>query len=184
MTRCVVHVPLRGFEELIFGIKNISMKTALLAFAAGFEICSELTAEMRLEIADWDEGRRVCIGVLPEGPYITVEKRAGLITYVGQGRREADITILFKNMDSALLVFTGQTGSADIAGEFRIRVEGSNARAMELTRAMTVVQTYLFPSMILRKTLKRVPAFDAARLGLKARVMGLLPARMAMIASR
>ncbi|MFA6035296.1 MAG: hypothetical protein WC889_20535 [Myxococcota bacterium] len=159
-------------------------QTSLMALGATFELASELVPEMQEELKDWDEGRRVSIGVLPAGPYITIQNVGGRIKYLGLGQKAPDLSVLFKNLDSAVLIFAAQIGSATAVAENRICIHGSNSYAMAATRAMAIVQTYLFPGIILKKTFKRAPVLDAKHLLIKARIMGLLVPRLAKVAGR
>jgi len=164
--------------------KRALCKGALLGLAAVFELTSEYVTQMQEEIADWDEGRRVTIGVLPSGPYITIEKSMDRIRYVGPNPGDASVSILFKNLDSAVLLFTGQLGAPWAVAENRVCVHGSNSEAIQVTRAMAIVQTYLFPGPILKKTFKRPPRLTAAQMANKVRIMGLLTPVMIRLAGR
>jgi hypothetical protein len=157
--------------------KAVLCRTSLLALGMTFELASDHAPEMAAELAPWDEGRRIGIGVLPNGPHITLEKRGPRLVYLGQGLADPHVAILFKNLDSAVLVFTGQIGAHHAVAENRVVVRGPNHQAMEATRAMAIVQTYLFPGLILAKTFKRPPVLTRAQLLAKARVYaGLVPA--------
>ncbi len=157
---------------------------ALLGLAAVFEMTSRYVPEMGKEIADWDDGRRVTIGVLPSGPYITIQKVGERLRYLGARSVDPSVSILFKNLDSAVLVFTGQIGAPWAVAENRICVHGSNTEALQVTRAMAIVQTDLFPGLILKKTFKRPPQLTVAQMANKARIMGLLTPRMIRMAGR
>ena len=170
-------------ESVVLG-KRALCKGALLGLAAVFELASRYVVEMQREIADWDEGRRVTIGVLPSGPHITIEKSGDRIRYVGPNPGGSSVSILFKNLDSAILVFTGQIGAPWAVAENRVCVHGANAEAIQVTRAMAIVQTYLFPGPILKKTFKRPPRLTAAQMANKARIMGLLTPHMVRLAGR
>ena len=164
--------------------KRALCKGALLGLAAVFELTSRYVKEMQDEIGSWREGRRVTIGVLPSGPYITIEKAGDRLAYVGPNPGDASVSILFKNLDSAILVFTGQLGAPWAVAENRVCVHGSNAEALQVTRAMAIVQTYLFPGPILKKTFKRPPKLSLRQLANKALIMGLLTPVMARISGR
>ncbi|MBN1947910.1 MAG: hypothetical protein JW797_19745 [Bradymonadales bacterium] len=153
-------------------------RTSLMALAATFELTSRHVPAMQEEIADWEDGRRVGIGVLPLGPFITIAKEGNRLKYLGKGLRNAGVSILFKNLDSALLIFTGQLGAPQAVAENRVCVHGNNYHAMQVTRAMAIVQTYLFPGLILNKTFKRPPRLNVRQLGTKALVMGMLTPRL------
>jgi len=159
-------------------LKVITAKTSLMALGVTFELCAKYVPEMKNEISDWEDGRNVGIGVLPTGPYITVRKDGEKFTYLGSGLQDAEISILFKNLDSAMMIFLGQLGAADAVAENRVCVQGQNYMAMQVTRAMAIVQTYLFPGFILRNTFKRPPKLNGQQIATKAKIMGLLTPKL------
>ena len=159
-------------------------RVSLLALAAMFELASRRVAALRDEVLRWEDGRRVGIGVLPCGPYVTIAARAGRIDYLGAGLRSPQVSLLFKNLDSALLIFTGQLGAHQAVAENRVCIHGDNAKAMQVTRAMAVVQSYLMPRWQLRRTFKRVPTLSARQRATKALLMAALPVAVARAARR
>lgn len=169
--------------KLSTGAKRTIAHTSLLALAGGFDLTSRYVPEMQAELSRWNDGRRVGLGVIPDGPAVTLALEGGRMRCAGAGLVEPDVSLLFKNLDSALLIFTGQLGAAQAAAENRVCVHGDNALAMQVTRAMAIVQTYLFPEAMLRKTFKRVPELDGRALARKALVMSLLPAAIARAAT-
>jgi len=154
--------------------KTALCRTSLLALGMTFELASDHVPEMATELEGWDEGRRVGIGVLPNGPYITIQKQGPRLAYLGSGLAEPHIAILFKNLDSAVLVFTARIGAHHAVAENRVVVRGPNHYGMEATRAMAIVQTYLFPGVLLKKTFKRPPRLTRAQLLAKGRVYAAL----------
>lgn len=150
----------------------------LAVFGRAFELVSERVPAFAEEISTWEEGRRVVIGVLPQGPFMTIEKRGKRVVYLGPGSQNPTISILFKNLDSALLIFTGQLGAPYAVAENRVIIHGENAKAMQATRAMALVQTYLFPGLILKRTFKRPPKLSASELATKAAIYALLTPRL------
>jgi hypothetical protein len=166
------------------GAKQWLARLSLLALAAMFELASRRVAALRDELARWDDGRRVGLGVLPDGPSITLAARGGQIDYLGAGLREPEVSLLFKNLDSALLIFTGQLGAHHAAAENRVCIHGDNAKAMQVTRAMAIVQSYLMPRRQLRQTLKRLPPMSGGRRATKALLMAALPLAIARAARR
>jgi len=173
-----------GMMKAGHNLKETTAKTSLLALGATFELCSELVPEMQEEIADWDDGRRISIGVLPNGPFITIQKSGNRIKFLGASMKDPDLCVLFKNLDSAMLIFTAQIGAPQAVAENRICVYGSNYNAMQTTRAMAIVQTYLFPGILLKMTFKRPPQLSLKQIAIKTKIMGMLVPRLAAIIGR
>jgi hypothetical protein len=156
-------------------VKRAVAHAALVGLGAMFELCSKQIPEMAEEVKDWRDGIRVALGVMPDGPAITVALKRGRFHFIAPRVSSADIAIYFKNLDAALMVFTGQIGSAQAVAERRLAVHGNNHEAMAVTRAMAIVQTYLFPALVTRQTFKRPPELNRTQLIRKAAIMGQLP---------
>lgn len=175
---------IKDYMELPHKAKYMLCHVSLLALGVTFELVSKYVLEMQEELADWESGRRVCIGVLPGGPSITIEKEGTRINYLGMGPRDPHVSIFFKNLDAGVLIFTGQLGAPAAVAENRVCVHGENGKAMQVTRAMAIVQTYLFPGLILKKTFKRPPKLSSEQLANKAKIMGLLTPMLVLAAFR
>lgn len=170
--------------------KRALCRTSLLALGTAFELVSQRVPELQAEIAGWEEGRTVSLGVAPAGPHMRIRKRGARIVFLGMGLGSkeagtaADTSILFKNLDSAVMVFAGLIGSHEAVAENRVSVHGSNHKAMEMTRAMAIVQTYLFPDLMLKRTFKRPPKLTLRQLATKAGIYASLVPALAVTAWR
>ncbi len=160
--------------SMTYKVKETIVKTSLLALATTFEIVSKHSPELKAEIADWEDGRVFSLGVLPDGPAVSLKKEGDQIRYLGKGYKNPKLKVLFKNVDAALLPFTGQMGSHTAFVQHRAIVHGNIGEAMQASRAMDIVQTYLMPVFILKKNSKRPPKLTGAEMLLKARVMTTL----------
>jgi len=156
--------------------KKIVAQTSLLALATGFETVSKRAPELKAEIADWEEGRVFSLGVLPDGPSVSLRKEGDRIRYLGQGHGASRLRILFKNVDAALLPLTAQMGSHTAFCQHRAVLHGNVAEAMQTSRAMITVQTYLMPGFILKRTMKRPPKLTPRQYALKGWVWATLVA--------
>jgi len=157
-----------------FKAKRAVVSTSLLALGVAFEIVSKHAKELKEELKYWQDGLVISLGVL-NGPIITFKNDGGEIKYLGKGiKGNPDLTIYFKNVDSAFMTFTGQMGSYTAFVQHRALLHGNVGQAMQASRAMAIVQTYLMPGLIFDKLFKRAPKLSASQLALKARVMATL----------
>lgn len=157
-----------------YKLKKSVVSTSLLALATAFEIVSKYSPELKAELADWEDGRTFSLGVLPDGPAVTLKKVGDKIRYIGKGVKDPHLAIYFKNLDCALLPLTGQMGAHIASAQHRAILHGNVAEAMQINRAMAIVQNYLMPGIVLKKICKRPPKFTGKQLALKARVMAML----------
>jgi len=162
------------FPVLQTKTKYALVDTTLMVIGAAFEVVSTRVPEFRAEISDWNEGRKCGVGVLPKGPFITLQKRHDKMIYLGKGKKDADVTFFFKNLDSAVMLFTAQMSAHQAAAESRILVDGVNSYAMELNRALAIVETYLFPGIILNRIFKRPPRLTAKQHLIKGQILAAL----------
>jgi hypothetical protein len=162
------------FQTIQTKSKYALVDTTLTVIGAAFEVVSKMSPELQAEIADWNDGRKCGVGVLPSGPFITLQKQKDQIVYLGKGKQEADVTFLFKNLDSAVMLFTAQTSAHQAAAECRILIDGVNSYAMELNRALSIVETYLFPGIVLNMIFKRPPRLTAKQQITKGRILAAL----------
>jgi len=160
------------------GGKKAVASVALLALGSTFELVSGHSSELKKEIADWQDGVVMLLGVFPDGPAMSVKKENGGIRFLGMGMCDADLKVLFKNLDSAMMVLTGQMGAHTAFAQCRAVVYGNLGAGMQLSRALNIVQKFILPSFMLNRTFKRPPVFSSDDLLLKARVMATLAPRM------
>ncbi|MGC8492258.1 MAG: hypothetical protein ACP5SH_11025 [Syntrophobacteraceae bacterium] len=139
--------------------KRAYLAVALRVFGAAFEAVTRNSVECKKELADWEEGRRFALGVEPSGPYVTLEKKGSVIRMIGTGLEEPHLSILFKDLDSAMMVFTTCMGVVQATAENRALIRGDNARAMEVIRVLDIIMTYLLPGFVLKKNFRRAPRF-------------------------
>ena len=164
--------------------KKMLVASSLRALGVMFELVSEHSPELRAELADWDEGRVVGLGVLPHGPAISLLKQQERIRFLGTGLANPAIGILFKNMDAAAMIFGGQIGAHMGSIEHRVVVHGNVVHAMQAVRAMNIVQKFLMPTLLLNRTTKRPVRLSGPELRTKARVLAGLVPRLVTTAGR
>ncbi len=148
-----------GYPEWERKLKKNYISLVLQALGPCFEPVSRLVPECREELSYWEEGRRFALGVLPNGPAITIEKRDGRLYYLGTGMQSPDVSILFKNLDAGMMAFTLYIGTVQAAAENRVITRGDNGMIMEAVRILDLVEFYLFPSFIAKRNFRRAKKF-------------------------
>jgi hypothetical protein len=166
-----------------YRVKKVVARTSLLALGVAFEMVAKHSVELQSELADWEDGRIFSLGVLPAGPTVSLRKEGDRIRYLGRGQHDAEIKILFKNVDSALLMMTCRMGSHTAFAQHRSVVHGDIGKAVQVSRAMSIVQLFVAPGFVLKRICKRPPKLSPAQLLLKVRILATLPIAM-LIAMR
>lgn len=158
-------------------VKYVMLDIATVFLGAAFEVVSRNVPELKRELADWEDGRRFALGILPKGPFVTLEKQGTQVNYLGKGLKAPDVSFFFKNMDAGLPIFLGLKSTHAAVAECKVLIQGNNAYAMEVNRAISTVLTYLFPVRIFKHLFKEVPRLEFSQLINKAKVYGaLMPA--------
>jgi hypothetical protein len=148
-----------GYHRLETFLKGAYIAMTLRVFGAAFDAVTAHSPECRKELADWEEGRRVALGVLPKGPHITLEKQGHVVRMIGTGLIDPHVAILFKNLDSAMMVYTTYMGVTQALCENRVLIRGDNSMAMETNRILDIIMTYLLPRFVLNHNFRRPPKF-------------------------
>lgn len=135
------------------------MVSAIVFFVMGraFQSAAKMDANIRREVAEWEEGFRLCMRILPDGPSMGLEKSDGRLRYRGKGDADADLVVQLKNVESAFLVLTPQMGSDEAFAEHRLSLIGEVSRAMSFVRCLNLLIAYLYPKFLSRRLMKRLP---------------------------
>lgn len=146
-------------------LKLILARVILWFLGRGIEAAAALDHKIREEIAGWPESMTMLMTVRPRGPSLTMGVRNGKLVCLGPKETDADFAVYFKNIDSALLVLTGQVGIDRAYAEHRFAMKGDIITyGMPLVRSLYRVEAYLFPSFITRKILKKIPGKQTSSL--------------------
>ena len=171
----------KGRVTPLYRLKKLVVGIALLSFGATIEKVSKKSPELKAELKDWPEGLVFALGVLPNGPAITMKHAGGVIRYLGRGYKEDPaLKVLFKNVDSAFLPFTGQMGSHTAFIQHRAILHGSVVDGIKMSRAMGIVQCFLLPGIVLKRIFKTPPRLAPKQMILKAEVYATMGIGMAL----
>ena len=121
--------------------------------------CSCVDKVFRDEIAQLPEGFVLSMGVLPKGPAIYLRKhKSGSLQCVQLKQfAEVDLTISFKHITHAFLVFSFQEGTAASFANERMLLNGEISEGMIVVRCLNRMESLVLPRFIASKILKRYP---------------------------
>jgi len=139
-------------------MKKIISKIVFFILGKGIKAASILDQDAKKEIDSMKNGFTFLFEVEPNGPYMALQKQTEKLKYLGQKQRDADLTISFKNIDAAFMMLTAQMSFSEAYCQARIGVKGDPAQSMVLYRISNIVQFYLWPKIIAKMVLKKVPA--------------------------
>ncbi len=144
--------------------KSRVVKTVLFVLGRAMQNTVTFDAKARKEIEDLPEGYTVQFEVAPLGPYMAMQKEQGGFKFLGLKKVDADLSLIFKNMEYAYLMLTARLSFPKVYCENGLAVIGDPAHSMILYRLSNIVQFYLWPKVVARMVLKRVPDMTMDRM--------------------
>lgn len=124
----------------------------------GLVSASHVDDEIRQEIAGFPVGLTFQMVVLPKGPGFIAEVQADgtlkrLTDFVGK----PDLSIKFKHMTLAFLVFSFQESTAQAFANDRMIADGEVAYAIRLVRCLDKMEALILPKLVAGLAVKRYP---------------------------
>ena len=146
-------------------LKLLLARVILWFLGRGMCACAAVDSRVQAEVRDWTEGVRLTMQVAPAGPAMTVEKRAGRLRFLGARSVDAaDLVITFKHIEAALPILLGMTSVAQGYAERRMTMKGDLTFGLSVVRVVLVTEAYLFPGLITRRIMQRVPVREVSML--------------------
>lgn len=143
--------------------KRFVVSAGFYALGRGVESASRFNKNLKSEIDAWDEDYTIMLKVAPSGAELWLQKKGKYIKWIKKQDKEADLIVLFKNLDTAFKIITTLSNVHTAFSQNRIMVYGDVAQSMVLIRVLNIVQAYLFPPFLSKNVLKRVPKFNLSQ---------------------
>ena len=139
-------------KKMITAIGFFALKQAIVSV-------SHFNEEVKTELNYFKEGYSIQLKVLPNGPKIAFEKHRNQLKTISVNKENYDLVIIFKTKEIAYRIMTTLSNVPKAFTQNRLMVYGNVADSMVLIRIMNIVQAYLFPPILSKRVLKRVPKF-------------------------
>ncbi len=143
--------------------KNAVVAVGFYALGRGTESTSKFNSNLKGELKAWEEGYLILLKVAPSGKELWLQKSGESMKWIGKQSKEADLIVVFKNLDTAFKIITTLSNVHTAFVQNRIMVYGDVSQSMVLIRILNIVQSYLFPPFLSKHVLKRVPKFSFAQ---------------------
>lgn len=139
-------------RNLIYGVSSV----VLFVLYRGMAVLSRRDSRVKQELMHWPKGLALKLVCGPKGPVLTLIWDGNRLL---RGHRfdRADITMTFKSPEKAFRVLTGQRGISDAYARHDFFLKGDIHQTMRFMRAVEITEAYLFPKIMTRRILKRVP---------------------------
>lgn len=127
---------------------------------------SQADSRVRAEAKNWPKGKSLKLEI-PGARGVTVTGTDQGFQKLPQDA-EGDVTIRFKSPADAFRVFTGQISVAQAYAQHKFVLKGNMGIAMPFVRCVDLAEAYLFPAILAKRILKRLPKKEVS----SARVYG------------
>jgi hypothetical protein len=138
-------------------LKTQITRLCLYYLGIGIETAYKNVPEVTAEMDALPDPFSFCMSV-PNGPSLLVLKKGNKVEYIGEKEAyHADLELEFKTIEIAFLAMTARMGTPELVYHNRQLVRGDLNYMMKMIRVMNAAEMILFPNLLLRFYLKKVP---------------------------
>ena len=145
------------------------VKLMMDVIGRGLVMASQVDKEVKQEVAKFPVGFVLSMNVFPHGPAfiakVTPDHQLELLHSV---ENKPDLTITFKHLSHAFLVFSFQESTAQAFAHDRMIADGDVGYAIRLVRCLNKMEALILPKLLAELAVKQYPH----ELGLKEKLTG------------
>lgn len=139
-------------------LQHAYVKLMMDVIGRGLVMASQVDAEIQEEISKFPVNFVLSMNVFPNGPafiaQVTPDKKLQLIS-LEQGK--PDLTITFKHLTHAFLVFSFQESTAQAFANDRMIADGDVSSAIRLVRCLNKMEALILPKVVASLAVKQYP---------------------------
>ncbi|CAG69643.1 hypothetical protein [Acinetobacter baylyi] len=139
-------------------LQHAYVKLMMDVIGRGLVMASQVDAEIQEEISKFPVNFILSMNVFPNGPafiaQVTKDKKLKLIS-LEQGK--PDLTITFKHLTHAFLVFSFQESTAQAFANDRMIADGDVSSAIRLVRCLNKMEALILPKVVASLAVKQYP---------------------------
>lgn len=152
---------MKEYQEINPGeswFKSTLVRITLYLLGLGVQEACKLDPKAKKEMESLPDPYTFSIGI-HDGFAATVQKKGGRMKYlrVVNEKIRPDLELRFKNLEFTYLAMTGRMSTPNLVYHSRQYVKGDLANMMTILRIMNIAETLLFPNIIVRFYIKKVP---------------------------
>ncbi|MCK4847678.1 MAG: hypothetical protein KAT16_01495 [Candidatus Heimdallarchaeota archaeon] len=137
--------------------KVLVVKIVFFVLGRALQSVSRFDPVIKEELKEWPDNLSIMYKVQPFGPEMMICKENGQLRKRPSSEKEATMIIFLKNIEYSFLLMTTQKGTVQAFLESAAYLKGDVPIAMSLIRILDRVQYYLFPGIIAKRVVKRLP---------------------------
>lgn len=143
------------FRKINNKFKSLVAKIVMLVLYRAIKVLAREDSRIMNEFLTWKDGLTVALEASPDGTAIYMQKYDDKLKRI-KACSNVDIRIIFRSVDAAFLVLTGQMGVARAYAEHRFMLNGDICQTMSLVRCIDIAESYLFPRLLTKRILRKV----------------------------
>lgn len=148
------------------GLQQATCTIVAECLVRALKYLSTADSTIRAEARAWPSGKTLRLEVPGAGGFTVTGTPWGFRKL--DKETPGDVTIRFKSPSDAFRVFTGQISVAQAYAQHKFVLRGNMAMAMPFVRCVDITEGYLFPDILAKRILKRLPEKEVST----ARVYG------------
>ncbi|WP_236162474.1 MULTISPECIES: hypothetical protein [unclassified Acinetobacter] len=145
------------------------VKLMMDVIGRGLVMASQVDEEIKQEVAKFPSNFVLSMKVFPNGPAfvakVTADHQLELLQNTAQ---KPDLTITFKHLNHAFLVFSFQESTAQAFAHDRMIADGDVSYAIRLVRCLNKMEALILPKLLAELAVKQYPT----ELSLKEKLSG------------
>jgi len=145
------------------------VKLMMDVIGRGLVMASQVDDEIQQEVSKFPVGFCLSMKVFPHGPAfiakVTAQRHLELVQAATQ---KPDLTITFKHLHHAFLVFSFQESTAQAFANDRMVADGDVSNAIRLVRCLNKMEALILPKLVAELAVKEYPQ----QLSLKEKLSG------------
>ncbi len=150
-------------------LQLVYVKLMMDVIGRGLAMASQVDDEIKREVAAFPANFTLSMNVFPNGPAfvarVTENKQLELVKHLHQ---KPDLTITFKHLHHAFLVFSFQESTSQAFANDRMIANGDISFAIRLVRCLNKMEALILPKLVAELAVKEYPQ----NLSLKEKLMG------------
>ncbi len=163
-------------ETLGYDAQKAYVTTMMQVVGRGLAATSRVDEAVQKELSAFPAGYQISMTVFPSGPSFVLRMQdGGIADMVPEAVGKPDLTIRFKHMTHAFLVFSFQEGTAQAFANDRMIADGNLSHSIRLVRCLNKMETLILPKLVAARAVKRYDNLPLSEKILKAaRIYGLV----------
>ncbi|MCL6269702.1 hypothetical protein M3P05_07090 [Sansalvadorimonas sp. 2012CJ34-2] len=162
-------------QKTVAAFQRIYVKIMMAVVGRALVATSRSDDEVRKELSILPSGYTMQM-LVPSGPGFMVKvEEQGHLTLVSDRTQKPDLSITFKHLSFAFLVFSFQESTARSFANDRMVLDGEVSHAIRLVRCLNKMEAIILPRFVARLAVKRYPRISLGeKVSKAARVYGLV----------